>query len=96
MAVTVKRGDTHDTLWTANMDLTGATVRLLARYKKDKTVQVLPTTISDAAAGEVTHTLTGTLAVGVYEIELEVTQGPLVVTFPNGKYETLNVVQDLG
>jgi hypothetical protein len=90
--ITVKQGDTHDVVWTVNANLTGATVRLLAR--KDETVE-LDSVVTDAASGEVTHTLTGTLPLGLYEVELEVTLDDVVTTFPNYGYDQLLVVRDL-
>jgi len=95
--ITVKRGDTHDTTWTVGMNLTGATVRLLAQPRTTGTTIVLACVVTDAVGGIVTHTLTGTLAVGVYDVELEVTtSGGQIVTFPNDSYETLCVARDLG
>ena len=99
--VTVKQGDTHDTTWTANMDLTDATVRLLARRTTVAPVEPdsveLAGVVTDAAGGVVTHTLDGTLIPGVYRVELEVTtSGGEVVTFPNDSYESLIVASDLG
>ena len=49
----------------------------------------------DAAQGEVTHNLTGTLPIGRYRVELEVTTGGEVVTFPNDQYARLDVIPDL-
>ena len=101
MTVTIKQGDTHDTVWTvgdadaAPVNLTGATVRLLARRQGTTTTITLASTITDAIAGKVTHSLTGTLIAGVYDVELEVTSGGDIVTAPNDGYETLVVVADL-
>lgn len=94
MTVTVKHGDKYPTTWTANMDLTGAAVRLIARKNGGDPI-VLPVTVSDPTDGIVTHTLTGTLDVGSYHVELEVTLGEEVITFPNDTYERLIVVRDL-
>lgn len=95
MAVTAKERDTYPIYFTANKDLTGTTFRLLARKKGSKTPIVL-NAIATSNLGEVEHTLTGTLAVGVYEVELEVTDGGEIMTFPNGGYETLRIVDDIG
>lgn len=90
----VKQHDKHQVVWTANMDLTGTTVRLLA--KRGGTLTPLDAVIIDAPAGKVGHTLTGTLDPGTYQVELEVTQGASIVTFPNDSYSTLTVTPDLG
>lgn len=99
MTVTVKQGDTHDTTWTANADLTGSTVRLLAKSTSALSTAnpiVLATTVTDAANGVVTHTLTGTLESGTYNVELEVTASSgKISTFPSSGHETLNVIDDL-
>lgn len=98
MTVTVKRRDIYPITFTANMDLTGSTVRLLAR--KRFTADAATELASTFAGAVVTHILTGDLDVGSYDIELEVTRDGEVVTFPTGDgpaaYETLTVVEDLG
>jgi len=95
--ITVKRTDTHDTTWTVPIDLTGATVRLVAEYRATGATVPLASVITDAPNGIVTHTLTGTLALGVYDVELEVTMANgQEITFPAEGYETLCVARDLG
>jgi hypothetical protein len=94
MTVTVKQNDKHPTTWKVNMSLVGATVRLLA--SKSGTTIPLACTITDVANGVVTHVLDGTLVPGIYRVELEVTRGAEIITFPNGGYEELKVVKDLG
>ncbi|MDQ0726794.1 hypothetical protein [Microbacterium sp. W4I20] len=91
----VKSGDTHSIQWKANLDLTGATVRLVAKPRNSDTAIVLPSTITDAVEGVVAHKLTGTLEKGTYSVELEVTKGADVITFPNSGYSTLTVTPDL-
>lgn len=91
----VKTGDTHPVQWRANMDLTGATVRLVASPRRGDPI-VLASTVTDAADGLITHVLTGTLAEGSYRVELEVTVGSEIITFPNDSYITLTVIPDLG
>lgn len=93
---TVKQHDKHPTTWTANMNLTDCTVRLLAQ--KSGVTTVLPTTVSDVTGGVVTHVLTGNLEPGTYKVELEVSRvsDNLLVTFPNKGTETLVVEKDLG
>ena len=95
--ITVKHGDRFDITFTANGDLTGATVRLLARrrYTTGDPLE-LTSTVTDAVNGVVKHTLDGTLEPGTYNVELETTRGGEVVTFPNTGYETLQVEPDLG
>jgi len=90
----VKAGDTHAVQWKANMDLTGTTVRLVAKPRTGLPV-VLASTVTDAAGGIVSHTLTGALSTGTYRIELEVTKGVEVITFPNNTYASLTVIPDL-
>jgi hypothetical protein len=92
---TVKHEDRHPTTWTANMNLAGCTVRLLAQ--KNGATQVLASTITDAPNGVVTHVLDGTLDIGTYKVELEVSRAGdgLRATFPNKGYETLVVAADL-
>lgn len=94
--VTVKRGDRHATTWTANADLTGATLRLLARpIGRPGTIIELAVTPTNPAQGVVTHELTGTLDEGEYQVELETTHGEEVRTFPSDGYLLLEVLPDL-
>lgn len=99
MTVMIKYGDTDPTTWTAvGMDLTGCTVRFMARDRtKRDTPIVLPATIIDAAGGVVEWTPDGLLPVGSYEVELEVTRASdgLIVTFPNDGFERLTVSPDI-
>ena len=90
----VKSGDTHAVQWKANLDLTGSTVRIVARPRTGDAI-VLASTVIDAAEGLVQHVLTGTLALGTYKVELEVTDGAEIITFPNNGYTTLTVIPDL-
>lgn len=95
-----KRGDVgYELTATANMDLSGCTVRFLARPKFSDTEPLeLDHTITDAAAGMVRHITDGTLEVGRYVVELEVmrgTEGPF--TFPSTTaLPEFKVNQDLG
>ncbi|WP_100811805.1 hypothetical protein [Microbacterium sp. BR1] len=95
-----KRGDVGYVITaTANMDLTGCTVRFLAQREgyPDPVIE-LAHTVTDAAAGEVEHSTDGTLEVGDYVTELEVmrgAEGPF--TFPGTKtLPRFRVNQDLG
>lgn len=92
--LTVKSGDMYPTYWHVPMDLTGATVRLVARRGSNPAV-VLPSSISDAANGVVRHDLDGTLIVGMYAVELEITKAGQIITAPTSTYENLRVIADL-
>lgn len=99
---TVKRGDTHTITLTVTsggqpVDLTGATIRLLARRTGTSgEPTILDATVTDAAAGQLTHTLTGTLAVGPWDMETEVTRDEATTTYPTEGYARLDVQPDLG
>ena len=95
--ITVKRGDKYDVTFTVNADLTGATTRLLAnRQYTTGEPTLLGHTVTDPVNGVVTHTLTGTLDPGRYNVELEATRGGETFTFPSSGFETLQVEPDLG
>lgn len=92
MSVIVKHGDRGTvTTWTANVDLTGSTVVLVASLVTGGPLITLSSSITDATHGVVTHITDGTVPVGTYNVELKVTQGGLPVWFPNIGYETLIV-----
>lgn len=93
--ITVKQGDTHDITFTVNADLTGATVRLLARPIASGVGEVLNSTITNAAGGVVTHSLTGDLLPVRYYVELEITQAGKISTAPSKTYEMLQVVREI-
>lgn len=95
--ITIKYGDTDPTTWTAvGMDLTGCTVRLMARDRAARATPIeLPTVIIDHPGGVVEWTPDGLLPVGSYEVELEVTRGTLVVTFPNDGFGRLTIAPDI-
>ena len=93
--LTVKQGDKYPTTWTVPMDLTGATVRLLARRKGASGPEVLAATITNAAGGVVQHVLTGTLPTGDYQVELEIERGGEKITAPTDHFENLKVISDL-
>jgi hypothetical protein len=103
MSNTVKSGDTHAITLTvfddvgAPVDLTGSTVRLLAKLAAGGTLEVLDATLDAApTTGMVHHTLTGTLVAGTYNVEVEVTLGGVITTAPTEGYATLIVTPDLG
>lgn len=96
---TVKTGDRYPITLTVNMDLTGCTVRLLAR--NGTTLHELPNTVTDLAGGVIEHTLDGSLdlpdgrAAMTWMVEAEATRGSEIVTFPNEEYAHLTVMRDL-
>lgn len=93
-----KRGDVGDKLTAVvNMDLTGCTVKFLARLSSDPVAFELAHVVTDEPAGEVEHTLDGTLAVGTYVTEIEATRGAEIFTFPtSSQLPRFRIVQDLG
>ena len=95
----IKYGDTDPTTWTAvGMDLTGCTVRLMARDRAARATPIeLPAAIIDQPGGVVEWTPDGLLPVGSYEVELEVTRASdgLIVTFPNDGFGRLTVSPDI-
>jgi hypothetical protein len=93
--VTVKQHDNVRTTWQVNMDITGATTRLLARRPNAPAVE-LTHTVVDAPAGIVEHFTTGTLPVATYRVELEIVRGGEKITAPTDHYENLVVITDLG
>ncbi|WP_136057226.1 hypothetical protein [Microbacterium sp. K24] len=95
MAHIVKAGDKHAIPWRVNMDLTGCTVRLIARRRGGYDPVLLMSEITDHVNGVVSHTLSGLLDVATYRVELEVTRNGEVFTFPNDGYSTLIVKRDL-
>lgn len=92
--LTVKAGDKYPTTWRVPISLVGATVRLVAKRKGYPAI-VLPTTITDAANGVVQHSLTGTLEVGDYRVEMEISRDDQIVTAPTDTYENFRVIPDL-
>lgn len=104
MSNTVKQGDTHSITLTVYdtvagtptpLNLTGATVRLLAKLGADALIILTASINADPATGKVHHTLTGTLEPGTYNIEVEVTQGGTITTAPTTGFATLVVTPDL-
>lgn len=87
--ITVAFGDKYPVTYTANMDLTGATVELTAQM--GTTTRTLAQTITNPTGGVVTHVLDGTLGRGSWNITLKVTSGPNVISFPTGTTELLVV-----
>ena len=103
----IKDGDRYAVTFVANMDLAGTATRLLARRPWEPGPPLeLVHTVTDQAGGVVTHVLDGSLMLlpsgnaAAYDIELEVTAGTKVVTFPTRQdtgvqFVTVNVIPDL-
>lgn len=93
----VKQRDTHTVRWQIpGFNLTGCTVRVL--IKRDDVVTTLAAAIVEPATdGIVEHKLTGTLAVGDYLVEIEVTETASgeITTAPTENYGRLRVIADL-
>jgi len=94
---TVKARDTHAVTWTINADLSSVvTVEAHVRLVDSATPITLAATITNPAAGEITHNLTGTLAAGRYYGEFELTAtGGKISTAPTVGYFTLIVEADI-
>lgn len=99
---TVKRGDTNDITLTIKddnnepVDLTGATVKVIANPVGGGSAETLAPTVLGSDPGTVVHTLTGNLAAGTYQVEVEVTKDGVITTAPTTGYATLIVEADLG
>lgn len=89
-----KRGDT-ETLFTLNMDLTAATMKAFAKNKTTNDVTQLSVSAVSGFANRVA-VQTSVLPVGSYNLEVEVTSGGKIATFPDQGYLSLIVVEDLG
>lgn len=94
MSTTVKHGDTIPLTLTIGVDITGATVRVLCR-RGSAAATVLPSTVTDYATGAIVHELDGTLAIGNYDLEVEITRNGVVQTAPTVGYVRLIVAPDL-
>lgn len=78
------------------VDITGATVRLHVMNQKNLNVIDAVITIDDAANGIVSYAFDGTLPVGNYRYEIEVTYADTAIeTFPNVGYDLLVISRDL-
>ena len=88
----VRHGDKHPITLTVNTDLTGATVEAHMRRQNTTALIPFPVTVTNPPEGELTHTLAGDLPVGVYELEVEVTTGDEVRTYPSQGSQTLRVL----
>lgn len=94
--VNIKQGDNFPVTFTANHNITGATLRLIVRHlTRDGAFEVLPHTVTDAANGEVAHTLDGTWAIGRHFLELEITQAGETRTAPSTGQCVIRIDPDL-
>lgn len=102
--VEVKRGDKVPTYWQAvikpgsqPVDLTGATTRLLAQNARfGGATMELEHSVVDPLLGAVMHVTDGTLPVGDYNIELEISVGSDLKTAPTCNFGILRICRDLG
>lgn len=82
------------------VDLTGATVKILVKSNGSLRINAACAVLNQTTnLGQVTYTfLTNDVAVsGTYQVEFEVTFGDgSIATFPNSKYEQLQIMDDLG
>lgn len=89
----VKYGDTHDVTFTINADLTGATLAGFIRLRNDSGAwtSITVTLVSGGSISTVKHTLSGSLAVGEYDLVIKATQAGAVATTPTVGYHRLVV-----
>lgn len=102
MPLNVKHGDTHaiylivaDAKTKAPVDITGSTVVINIKMKNGTPI-ALAAVVDDGPAGRVRHQLTGTLAVGTYAMEVELTKSGVITTTPTIGTDTLVVQPDIG
>lgn len=96
----VRYGDTGTVTFTIKedkepVDLSGASVQLLARKIPGSTSIELPATLG-AATGTVLHQLSGELPVGVYLILIKVIDDGVLTNAPTEGYEVLYVDPSMG
>lgn len=92
----VKEGDQYPVPLTVNMDLTGATTRLLVRHlRRTGDLEELDHTVTDAETGTFTHDLDGTWEIGAHYLELEITLDGEVRTAPTDGFLVIRVTPDL-
>jgi hypothetical protein len=107
---TIKVGDTKTLRWHLDRDLTGvdeARLHVADAVGGTLALDVAATIVEPRTEdGEVTYTLTvddygdeglnaGTNGARVYHVEIQTTDGAVVLTHPDNGYETLVVVEDL-
>jgi hypothetical protein len=91
VTIHVKAGEIRDISWTLNAELGGTTVELHARHYVDGEADDLIVLDSSVEGSVVTHHLDGTLAEGLWLIEVEITNGGDVSKAPTQGYERLIV-----
>lgn len=102
--LTVREGDTHAVYWeiletgeqgeeVATVDLTGATAEIHLKPKTGAAITLAATV--EQPENRIRHTLTGTLAAGVYKLEIEITKAGVIATAPTGVNDTLIVVAQI-
>lgn len=94
--MSVKHGDTRWVRWQIpNVDLTDTTVRMLV--KRNGVVIELDAEPDETVTAHdvVKHKLTGTLPIGEYTLEFELTRSDEITTVPSDGYSKLRVVADL-
>lgn len=94
--LTVKRGDKYDvklSIHNAPMDLTAGVVKVHVTPSVGGSATVFNATIDSNDV--VTWPLDGTLPVGKYKLEVQVTVGGWIVTSPSDDMMDLLVLQDL-
>lgn len=93
--MTEKRGDTRTRELTLNRPISaGADVRVFLRRRKDPAVTMTHTVV-DPAAGRIAVTFDGALPVGEYNLEVQVTEGAVIATFPTDGFVLVRIVQDI-
>lgn len=93
--LTIKHGDKHDVKFrivNAPVDTAGGTTKVYVTPAVGGSTLTFNASISNSV---VTWTLDGTLPVGKYRLEVEVTISGFVVTAPNDGYVELVVLKDL-
>lgn len=94
--LTIKRGDKHVVelrITTPPTNLAGGTVKVFVTPSVGGTAQTFNATID--ANNVVSWQLDGSLAVGKYRLEIQVTVGLQIVTAPSDGWMDLVVLQDL-
>lgn len=87
-----KRGDT-EVLFQLNTTLSTGSVKAFVKDENGNKSEV-PATISNASG--IVSVNTSALPVGKYSIEVQVTTGSTIATYPDSGYVKLIVIDDLG
>lgn len=101
--LTIKQGDRYLIQFQISdamgfVDLSTSTVRLLARRRVvGGAAAVLASTLVNPTAGIVGHTLDGSMdGLGVWDLEIEITDGLEITTAPTSSVVSIRVIADLG